>query len=418
MYMTHLASIVGPVFEHMQYRLEKSWEGILANRPAGKALSTGDCEAAASLAARGDEDWILEYYSRSGLFVGDLDAVTAEAAVEKQRVECTRVFGDVLQTALALKGDWALVLANLAKEETSSKGSKPSTATKGPPNRFTEGLVNADGTPKSQNQKAIDARKLHRVDALAHFLFLEHEQIAGFLTLSVIQCLRYPDTYTCRRMTRICHRMLETVAWHPRYTDLLGRRMFSAALQNIVTEPKWMVGVEWDVINVARDIYCRLVLGQSMQAGGQGAGLQQPTLSMNPLQYEQAKSADKPLQGGGILTTPSDLPRQMLASLPGISVNMVQELDTNMKKKRSAKDHREFFRDLLRTAADAWNESTDEGQLGLLQHAVMEESLLHNGGKTVEIDDIPEKLVTRSMMAKKHQKKEEEPVGMASFLFK
>ncbi|OEU17204.1 hypothetical protein FRACYDRAFT_155625, partial [Fragilariopsis cylindrus CCMP1102] len=29
LYPTHLAPIVGPIFEHIQYRLEKSWEPIL-----------------------------------------------------------------------------------------------------------------------------------------------------------------------------------------------------------------------------------------------------------------------------------------------------------------------------------------------------------------------------------------------------
>lgn len=152
------------------------------------------------------------------------------------------------------------------------------------------------------------------------------------------QCLGYPDAYTCRRCTRIGHRILETVAWSPRYEQLLGNQMFLAAAKNIVTEPKWMVGIEWDMINLLRDIYCRLVLGQTLQPGGQGPGLQQPRNPNNPSQYEQAKAADKPLQGGGVLVDASNLPRQILASLPGVGIDAVNELDKKMTAKRSAKD--------------------------------------------------------------------------------
>lgn len=406
MYMTHLAPIVGPVFEHMQYRLDKTWQPILQQNGMSmcKALSTNDCDSAAAMAGRGGEEWFLSFYARSGLFIGDLDIDTAEAAVEKGRIELTRTFSDVLQSALALKGDWALVLANLAREDQASRRNDDSKLNKGPPNRLAEGKVNADGTPRTVNQAAIDARKLQRISALCHFLFLEHEQIAGFLTLSVIQCLEYPDAYTCRRITRICHRALETVAWHPRYTDLLGNRMFALCVKNIVTEPKWMVGVEWDAINVIRDIYGRLVLGQVVQPGGQGAGLQQLTASENPLTYEQAKTADRPLQGGGILTAPSDLPRQVLASLPGITVQMVQQLDKDLKKKKSAKSQKDQIRDILRIAADNWSEShpiIGGNGTGALDRAGKGESLLHTAHRRADVEDIPEKLVTHSMMQKR-----------------
>jgi hypothetical protein len=370
-----------------------------------------------SLAGGGGEDWFTSYYARSGVFVGDLDAVTAEAAVEKFRVEVTRTFSDILQSALALKGDWALTLANLSKEEQASKRNDYSRPMKGPPNQFTEGLINADGTPRKKNQSAIDARKLARISAMCHFLFLEHEQIAGFLTLTVIQCLEYPDAYTCRRITRICHRCLETAAWHPRYTELLGSRMFSVAVKNIVMEPKWMVGIEWDMINVTRDIYCRLVLGQLIQPGGQGAGLQQPMASENPVIYEQAKSVDRPLQGGGILTSPSDLPRQILASLPGITMQTIQQMDQDLKRKRAAKDQKDFIRDFLRIAADSWSESHPDPTSGTnsLDRAKESESLLHSSHRKADVEDIPEKLVTYSMKSKKKAKKNGQRLGLSAF---
>jgi len=432
LYMTHLAPFVGPVFEHLQFRLEKTWQPVL-EQAAGRSSSalrplfTADCERAAHEARMGGEAWLLAYYARSCLFIGDLDAVTAESAVEKQRVELTRTFGDVLQAALALKGDWALILANIAREETNSKKiDNVDTTSNGTSQTSTNSLstdsnVNADGTPKSKNHDAIEARKLARISAMCHFLFLEHEQLAGYLTLTVIQCLNYPDAYTCRRITRICHRVLETAAWHPRYTQILGQRMMAAAVQNIVLEPKWMVGIEWDMINVVRDIYGRLTLGQMIQPGGQGAGQQQVVVSDNPLTYEQAKTADRPLQGGGILTIPSDIPRQVLLSLPGIKESMIRQLDEDMQRKRSAKDQKDFIRDLLRVAAEGWSEShppTGPTFLGALDRAIGAESLLHRDRAT-NVEDIPEKLITQSMINKQQEQRrqqgEDGPEGLGAF---
>jgi Exportin-5 family len=425
LYMTHLAPVIGPVFEHLQFRLDKTWQPVLEQSSGQSSSSlrplfTADCEGAANQARQGGEAWIIAYYARSGLFVGDLDAVTGEAAVEKQRVEITRTFGDVLQAALALKGDWALVLAHVARDETNSKKSDSATSVttsnKGLSNGMTDGKGNTDGAPRTKTQEALDARKLARISAMCHFLFLEHEQIAGYLTLTVIQCLNYPDAYTCRRITRICHRVLETTAWHPRYTEILGQRMMSAAVQNIVMEPKWMVGVEWDMINVVRDIYGRLTLGQVIQPGGQGTGQQQNVASYSPLTYEQAKTADRPLLGGGILTTPSDIPRQVLLSLPGIDMAMIQQLEEDMKRKKSAKDQKDFIRDLLRVAADEWSEShpTTGAFTGALDRAVGGDSLLHR--EKADVEDIPEKLVTQSMISRKNNKSSnDEPQGLGAF---
>ena len=413
LYQSHLSPILGPIFEHLQYRLEKNWRPILNNEnlELTKPLITSTCDAAAIIASRGGEEWFVPYYARAGLFVGDVDVITAEAAVEKARVELSRSFSDMLQATLALKGDWALVLANQAKEE---KGDQ----TTGPKTRFNtgNGPLNANGTPRVKNQDAIDARKHLRIDRICHFLLLEDERIAGFLVLSLVQSLEYPDTYTSRRVTKLCHRVLETVAWVDRYTNLLGDRMFSIAIKSIVTEPKWMVGVEWDVINLTRDIFCRIVLGQALMFGGQGPGMQQIRDVSNPGQFEQCKFVDKPLQGGGVLCNPSDLPKQILANLPGIGVDQVNNLTENMTQNYSAKSQKDALRDLLRIAAD--NVKETEGGLnstGMWSRAAESESLLNQNTRSVAVPALPEKLITQTMVTKAMTPNEEPPPGLGDF---
>lgn len=111
LYQTHLSPILEPVFEHVVYRLQMSWKPVLDssnpnNSSSLKALTTTGCDAVAAVAASGGEQWYTSYYARGGLFVGDMQGIGVEAAVDKVRVELSRTFSDVLQSALALKGDW------------------------------------------------------------------------------------------------------------------------------------------------------------------------------------------------------------------------------------------------------------------------------------------------------------------------
>jgi len=403
LYQSHLPALLGPVFEHLQVRFQLSWNPILGtgglSSDATKPLFSTNCaEAANQLAANGVDSWLTAYYARGGLFVGDLDMVTAEAMSNKATVDITRTFSDMIQTVLALKGSWALVLANKAKEDAAKKSISSRFA--GPKSRVPNGSggpTNADGTKCTVAQLHIDARKMVRIDKLCHFLLLENEQIAGYLVLTLIQSLEYPDAYTCRRCTRIVHRVLETVAWVERYTELLGYRLLSIAVKAIITEPKWMVGTEWDMINIIRDIYGRLVLGQYFLPGGQGPGLQQPRDPSNSNQFEQTKVVDKPLLGGGILPSPSDFPRRVLMEI-GMSQADVVELEKKLMEKRSAKDQKETLRDVLRVAADK-----TRGHAGVLERAGAEESLLNQNTRKPEVAALPEKLVTYSMVKKKER---------------
>ncbi len=59
-----------------------------------------------ALAHQLQEESDAAFYTRGGLFVGDLEAVSAESVVEKVRVDLTRGYCDMLQCALALKGEW------------------------------------------------------------------------------------------------------------------------------------------------------------------------------------------------------------------------------------------------------------------------------------------------------------------------
>ena len=270
--------------------------------------------------------------------------------------------------------------------------------------------LNADGTPRGENEAAIEARKTLRINEMCRFILLADERVAYSLASAVVDALEYPDAYTCRRCTKICHRILEACAWDARYTQLIGSRMFGKAVKAIVTEPKWMVGIEWDMINLIRDIYVRLVLGQTLLPGGQGPAIQQPKHPTNPQALEQAKNADKPLIGGGILCVPTDLPREVFAGLPGIGVEKVRQLDADTSDKCSANDQKDALLELLRVAAEnlkqAEGKSSDSSVFGRADES---EGLLGQNIKRNWVAGDTEKLVTASMVRKEQAAKADEP---------
>jgi hypothetical protein len=81
-----------------------------------------------------------------------------------------------------------------------------------------------------------------------------------------------------------------------------------------------------------------------------------------------------------------------------MSPDEIIALEEKLIDKRSAKDQKETFRDVLRVAADK-----TKGQNGALERAGEEESLLHKHARKPEVTPLPEKLVTYSMMKKKEE---------------
>lgn len=75
------------------------------------------------------------------------------------------------------------------------------------------------------------------------------------------------------------------------------------------------------------------------------------------------------------------------------------------------------MRDLLRIAAENSAEMDSGRGTGMFDRAVKEESLLNEKVKKVAIPDIPEKLVTQSMVNRREVKQEQAPEGFGANLF-
>ena len=154
LYASHLAPILLPILETMRIRLAMSWTtDDKASSSPSSALRTNSLDNVTQIFQQEENTFLQWYYGHGGLFVGDLDEARSETVTEKTKIEITRTYCDVLQDALALKGDWALTLANLAKEEARETDT-----------RFASGKersdpVNANGTPKLPQQDAVGRKE-------------------------------------------------------------------------------------------------------------------------------------------------------------------------------------------------------------------------------------------------------------------
>ena len=285
-------------------------------------------------------------------------------------------------------------MANLSREEQTAKNSSKSRYGY---EKHQNQRLNVTGTPRTPGQEALEARKLARINALCHYLLVEDTTIAGILLPTIIQCIEYPDAHAARRCVRMCHRIIETVVSYQQYTELISRQLFTTIVKALVTEPKWMVGMEWDMISLVRDIYCRTSLGQYLQSGGLGASMQQPRSPSNPNEFVQNKIVSLPLEGGGILCTPSNIPRQILADLPGIGTTLVLDLDKEMCENLAGKIQKDLLRDLLRLAADNVKQRVGDKSIGgIFSRVEEEESVLNQKLRVSLVPALPEKLETYS----------------------
>ncbi|KAL4093444.1 hypothetical protein PRIC1_010878 [Phytophthora ramorum] len=144
------------------------------------------------------------------------------------------------------------------------------------------------------------------------------------------QVICWKDTLSCRKAVLLGDKLVNVLHADTKYHALLGRDLFSAALQGILREHVGHVkedGLKWEIINLTRNIYCRLTLG------------------LAPV--EECKGIDpcnQPLRPASSLCA---APRDILLSLPDVTLGQVDALDTLLREKHSMKTQKNAFKELL-----------------------------------------------------------------------
>uniref|UniRef100_M4BBG1 Uncharacterized protein n=1 Tax=Hyaloperonospora arabidopsidis (strain Emoy2) TaxID=559515 RepID=M4BBG1_HYAAE len=222
-------------------------------------------------------------------------------------------------------------------------------------------------------------------DAFLRDYILTHSPSLPFAIGAIlIQVICWKDTLSCRKAVALGEKLVNVLHDDRKYHALLGRGIFSAALQGILTEHVGHVkedGLKWEIINLVRNIYCRLALG------------------LTPV--DECKGIDpcnQPLRPASSLCA---APREILLSLPDVVSAQVDALDTLLREKHSMKTQKNAFKELLEMPILAFrrDQALASGSTSPLA------GVLGTSNESIKrILDLPEKLVIPSKDLEAHAK--------------
>ncbi|KAF4317683.1 hypothetical protein JM18_008996 [Phytophthora kernoviae] len=212
---------------------------------------------------------------------------------------------------------------------------------------------------------------------LRDYILLQSATLPFAIDAILVQVICWKDTLSCRKAVLLGDKLVNVLNADTKYHMLLGRDLFSAALQGILREHIGHVkedGLKWEIINLARNIYCRLTLG------------------LTPV--EECKGIDpcnQPLRPASLLCT---APRDILLSLPDVTPSQVDALDTLLREKHSMKTQKNAFKELLELPilVIRREEALASGSTSPLAGILGGDT----SGSTKKIFDLPEKLVIPS----------------------
>jgi hypothetical protein len=240
---------------------------------------------------------------------------------------------------------------------------------------------------RSAAAAAEAAAKRARAQALASYLCLGDAAVAYPLAATLVAALLWPDGTTCRKVLGCCHRLVDVAGGEARYEPLLGSHLFHAALHLLLRPPAWLAGLEWDVLNLARDLYCLFGLGISAErltyavasahgaavaagvagggagfgGGGGGANGSSNGIGGDAAAAAVAAGTPTPFQpgaslGGHALAAVAARPRAILLSVGGVTPHAVALLEHTLARVTDSKSQKDAFREVLRGAQE-WLEA-------------------------------------------------------------
>jgi hypothetical protein len=188
------------------------------------------------------------------------------------------------------------------------------------------------------------------VQALTRFLVVESDVCAVPLFLSVMGALCWQDQHSCRRAVHVGQRMMEVGGKEAKLHSAFGRELFRELVTAVLAEQAWVLGMQNDLVALACEIYRTLVIGENGTGGG---GEERPTsasagsaLLPSPASAGSAGKLSRvpPRRTAQVVC---DLPRQVLLGLPGLTPEMVGEMEAKMLGTHQSKEQREILKETL-----------------------------------------------------------------------
>ncbi|KAL0587372.1 hypothetical protein ABG067_002989 [Albugo candida] len=197
---------------------------------------------------------------------------------------------------------------------------------------------------------------------LIEYSLYESKTLPRLLGQLLTEIMGWKDTQSCRKAVVLADKMVTCLHDRQEYHILLGVDFFKAALKSLFLDIGTVKedGLRWELINLIRNIYCRLVLG------------------LNPV--DECKGVDPAHQPAKPANELCLLPREILVSLPKIQSSDLDFIDAFLRERHSIKTQKNAFKELL------------EGPM----ETVRQNSLSMNLTTLKRIDDLPHKLVILS----------------------
>jgi uncharacterized membrane protein YgcG len=282
------------------------------------------------------------------------DESMKELLVEKNIQELSRTYLGVLMVWLALTGDLAKAFINYDHAGTGGSAELDPSHSHG-----------ALGLNRSIVEVEEDAVKRLNANELAKFLFLGNRDVSFPLAATITSAMCWADGGCSRRALALAHRMVDIVGTEPAYEQLIGSHLFHAAMYVLAKSPPWLSGLEWDMLNLSRDIYCLLGIGIAADkltfavASTRGQQLTQPPRGAS---VGGGGGGGGSSGGGGSVSTYRGLsdipskyfrqvagyPRNILLESGGVSMNDINELDNMLGQSTDTKAQKEAMREILR----------------------------------------------------------------------
>ncbi|DAZ99393.1 TPA: hypothetical protein N0F65_005295 [Lagenidium giganteum] len=185
------------------------------------------------------------------------------------------------------------------------------------------------------------------------------------------QVISWKDTLSCRKAVMLSEKLVNVLHNDGRYQNFLARDLFSATLQALLQDYPGIVKedyLKWDLINLLRNIYCRITLG------------------LTPV--EECKGIDPCNQPQKPLSVLSSAPREMLLTLPEVTPANLDALDAYLREKQSVKAQKNALKEFLEVPMLAIKHKSASSSAAT--------SPLAGGVASKKIQNIPEKLVIQA----------------------
>mmetsp|Transcript_20758 Transcript_20758/g.26993 ORF Transcript_20758/g.26993 Transcript_20758/m.26993 type:complete len:1442 (+) Transcript_20758:118-4443(+) len=350
-----LPPLLAPLIQHCLKRLSTSWQYIdidEAKFTSASTIGNNVIDKDTPAAFRRDGGLILE---------SDIEEATREMIVDKTRQELTRTYLGILMSWLALTGDLAKAFINYDGAGTGGTAELEPAHSHG-----------ALGLNRSLVEVEDDAMKRLNANELSKFLFLGNKDVSFPLVATITAALVWPDGGCCRRTLALCHKFVDLVGNEPIYEIIIGKHLFHSTLYILSKSPLWLGGLEWDMLNLSRDIYCLLGIGISADklifavASTRGIQNQQSKSNHNDNMNSNNINIDNTHNNNnngddvssnykGLQDIPSKFfnivqsyPREVLLESGGVSIEDMYELDTCLGQATDSKAQKDAMREILR----------------------------------------------------------------------